>query len=210
MSRNGRGSTHRSARRSRRRRARRSKGCCGGVRRCPSRRPGSWRPSSAAMYPVEEPRLDRLVETLIAHRVQFVVVGGFAVIAHRFVRATEDSDIFVPDDIGNDRRCLAALTDLDGRRERDRAPLEDKLDRGLAVTILSPSGAGAAARWRSRPPPRLPQDARAALEPAAGSRERQVRRGTGPTVKGPRWRRGGRMPGPGACLGSRAAPRALR
>ena len=32
------------------------------------------------------------------------VVGGFAVIANRFVRATEDIDFLVPDDAENDRQ----------------------------------------------------------------------------------------------------------
>ncbi len=81
------------------------------------------------MSQTAEPELDRLVETLIAHRVQFVVIGGFAVVAHRFVRATDDSDVLVPNDADNDRRTIAALTALDGVRERDKAPV---LERHLA------------------------------------------------------------------------------
>jgi len=79
-----------------------------------------------------EPQLDRLVETLIAHRVQFVVIGGFAVVAHRFVRATNDSDVLVPDDTDNDRRAIAALSALGGLRERDKAPLREQHLAGAA------------------------------------------------------------------------------
>ena len=71
------------------------------------------------MSPAVEPQLDRLVSSLIAHRVEFVVIGGFAVVAHRFVRATNDSDLLVPDDIENDRRCLAALSALSAVRDSD-------------------------------------------------------------------------------------------
>lgn len=49
-----------------------------------------------------------------------MVIGGFAVIAHRHVRATEDSDLLIPDDAENDRRVLAALRALHARR-RDGA-----------------------------------------------------------------------------------------
>jgi hypothetical protein len=62
---------------------------------------------------------------MVTQGAQFVLVGGFAVIANRFVRATEDVDFLVPDDAENDRRVLAALTELDGVRLRDGAPLEE-------------------------------------------------------------------------------------
>lgn len=57
---------------------------------------------------------------------RFVVVGGFAVIANRYVRATEDIDFLVPDDADNDRRVLMALRALDGVRYRDSEPLRDE------------------------------------------------------------------------------------
>ena len=65
---------------------------------------------------------------MVAAEVRFVVVGGFAVIANKFVRATEDIDFLVPDDDENDRRVIAALTALHGVRLRDDARLvEDHL-----------------------------------------------------------------------------------
>jgi hypothetical protein len=39
---------------------------------------------------VHEPELDVAVAAMVAEGARFVVIGGFAVIANRFVRATED------------------------------------------------------------------------------------------------------------------------
>ena len=73
-----------------------------------------------------DPELDVAVAAMIAEDARFVIIGGFAVIANRFVRATEDIDFLVPDDVDNDRRVLAALVKLDAVRLRDDAPLVDE------------------------------------------------------------------------------------
>jgi Nucleotidyl transferase AbiEii toxin, Type IV TA system len=73
-----------------------------------------------------DPELDVAVAAMVGKGARFVVVGGFAVIANRFVRATEDIDFLVPDDADNDQRILAALRGLDGVRFRDTAPLRDE------------------------------------------------------------------------------------
>jgi hypothetical protein len=70
-----------------------------------------------------DPELDVAVGAMVAESARFVVIGGFAVIANRFVRATEDIDLLVPDDTDNDRCVLAALCQLEGVRLRDEAPL---------------------------------------------------------------------------------------
>lgn len=75
---------------------------------------------------VLDPELDSAAAAMVAERTRFVVVGGFAVIANRFVRATEDIDFLVPDSVENDRCVLAALTKLDGVRFRDEAPLREE------------------------------------------------------------------------------------
>jgi hypothetical protein len=75
---------------------------------------------------VLEPELDVAVNAMVAEGARFVVIGGFAVIANRFIRATEDIDFLVPDDDVNDRRVLSALVALDGVRLRDNAPLSDE------------------------------------------------------------------------------------
>lgn len=73
-----------------------------------------------------DPELDVAVAAMVAEDARFVVIGGFSVIANRFVRATEDIDFLVPDDVENDRRVLAALRGLDGLRLRDDEPLREE------------------------------------------------------------------------------------
>jgi hypothetical protein len=72
-----------------------------------------------------DPELDVAGAAMVWEGARFVVVGGFAVIANRFVRATEDIDFLVPDDEENDRRILAALRSLNGTRHRDDIALGD-------------------------------------------------------------------------------------
>lgn len=48
---------------------------------------------------------------------RFVVIGGFAVIANDYVRATEDIDLLIPDDVANDAALDRALVALDARWE---------------------------------------------------------------------------------------------
>jgi hypothetical protein len=73
-----------------------------------------------------DPELDVAVTAMVGAGARFVVIGGFAVIANRFVRATEDIDFLVPDSAENDRRVLAALTKLGGVRLRDEATLREE------------------------------------------------------------------------------------
>ncbi len=73
-----------------------------------------------------DPELDVAVAALVAADARFVVVGGFAVIANRYVRATEDIDILIPDNVENDRRVLTALAQLRGVRFNDGAELSDE------------------------------------------------------------------------------------
>ncbi len=73
-----------------------------------------------------DPQLDVAVAAMIAEDARFVIIGGFAVVANKYVRATEDIDFLAPDDVDNDRRVLAALLKLDAVRFRDDAPLADE------------------------------------------------------------------------------------
>ncbi len=73
-----------------------------------------------------DPELDVAVTAMVSEGARFVVVGGFAVIANRFVRATEDIDFLVPDSAENDRRVLAALLKLGGVRLRDQVSLSEE------------------------------------------------------------------------------------
>jgi hypothetical protein len=69
------------------------------------------------------PDLPRVVAAFNAERARHVVIGGFAVVAHQYVRATEDVDLLVPDEPANDERVVAALARL-GARMRDGRAIE--------------------------------------------------------------------------------------
>lgn len=54
-----------------------------------------------------------LLAVLAAHEVEFVVIGGFSLAAHGYVRATKDIDIVPAPDSANLKRLADALRDLD-------------------------------------------------------------------------------------------------
>lgn len=68
-----------------------------------------------------DPDLQAVTAALLAAHAQFVVIGGFAVIANDYVRATEDVDVLVPDDGANDTALDEALLAL-GARWIDGSP----------------------------------------------------------------------------------------
>lgn len=57
---------------------------------------------------------DLLLRALVAHEVEFVVIGGLAVVAHGYVRGTKDVDVFIAPSSDNRRRLHAALVSLGG------------------------------------------------------------------------------------------------
>jgi hypothetical protein len=50
---------------------------------------------------------------------EYVVIGGFSVIFHGYVRATKVSDLLVPDGPGADEAIFRFLQRIDGKRLRD-------------------------------------------------------------------------------------------
>ncbi len=58
------------------------------------------------------PELESLLERLIRHDVEFVIVGGFAALAHGVSLMTEDIDICCPFAEGNLRKLEQAVADL--------------------------------------------------------------------------------------------------
>lgn len=58
-----------------------------------------------------------LVETLAQHGIDYIVIGGIAVGAHGYQRATNDLDIVPGPDPENLRRLATALKELDARIE---------------------------------------------------------------------------------------------
>lgn len=77
------------------------------------------------------PDLSGVVADATAAGLEHVVIGGFSVIFHGYVRATKDSDLLVPDGPDADAAVMRFLRRVDGRRSRD-----DK-----ALTLEEVSGA---------------------------------------------------------------------
>lgn len=93
---------------------------------------------SGAAGELAQLRPAQLLAVLRGHAVEFVVIGGFALAPHGYVRATKDLDI-VPSSAGaNLDRLASALRDLDAKvdlgdidsRELGLAPDEDGLRAG--------------------------------------------------------------------------------
>lgn len=61
------------------------------------------------------PDLAAIAAAFHAHSAHNVVIGGFAVIANRHVRATEDVDLLIPEDPANHDRVFRALETLGAR-----------------------------------------------------------------------------------------------
>ena len=90
------------------------------------------------------PDLDGVVADANAVGLDYVVIGGFSVIANGYLRATDDSDLLVPDGAPSDRRgCRGINAEVGGEqagvaglrsivgfkrlagRSRDRTDLEE-------------------------------------------------------------------------------------
>ncbi len=65
------------------------------------------------------PDLDGVVADADAVGLNYVVIGGFAVIYHGHIRATKDSDLLVPDGPETDAAVLRFLQRVGGKRLRD-------------------------------------------------------------------------------------------
>ena len=57
---------------------------------------------------------ERVVASLNKHKVEFMVIGGWAVVYHGYVRETEDLDIFIRRSQENAQRAVAALAAVGG------------------------------------------------------------------------------------------------
>ena len=68
-------------------------------------------PTDSLGRPLANPR--PMLRVLVDHDVDFLVVGGLAVIVHGYVRVTVDVDILPSPDQANMRRLAAALKELD-------------------------------------------------------------------------------------------------
>ena len=131
------------------------------MRTCASSR---WRHvSPLAEWP--ELRLRSLLQALVSHGVDFVIVGGIAVIAHGSARITRDLDICYATDQANLDVLGAALLELrarlrgvtedvpfvpDGRSLRQTTILTLETDHGWIDLLAAPPGAPPYAQLRER------------------------------------------------------------
>ena len=70
---------------------------------------------------MEKHSLELIVSSLNRHKVQYLVAGGLAVVAHGYVRFTADIDMILAMDGPNLKKAVAALTGLD---YKPRAPVD--------------------------------------------------------------------------------------
>lgn len=84
--------------------------------------------------------VDRIVEVFGRHNVDFVVIGGIAVLAHGHPRTTFDLDFVAALDADNAERLAAALRDLDARVRGVDADL-------LEVDPTDPAQLASGANW---------------------------------------------------------------
>jgi hypothetical protein len=93
-------------------------------------------------------RPEPLISVLVSHKVDFVVVGGYAVAAHGFPRATKDVDICPDPAEDNLERLAAALSELEAtligldefEGEFDLEPGLDGLKLGGNWTLMTKHG----------------------------------------------------------------------
>jgi len=77
--------------------------------------------------------VDRLLETLNRHQVEFLVVGGFSAIAHGATRPTVDFDCLAERSPANLDRLAHALRELNARLRVEG--LSDEESRALPVVV---------------------------------------------------------------------------
>ena len=58
-----------------------------------------------------------LCKSFNAHHVEYLLVGGQAVIAHGYPRLTKDMDLWVRPEVDNGRRVLSALVQFGSRKQ---------------------------------------------------------------------------------------------
>lgn len=75
---------------------------------------------------------DRVIAALIKHDVDFMIIGGIAVIYHGHVRDTKDMDLFVRPTSENARRTVAALEEA-GLGCSELTPEVFTADNGISI-----------------------------------------------------------------------------
>lgn len=76
--------------------------------------------------------LTSIVEILDRHQIPYSLIGGHAVIAHGYVRTTEDVDVLIGRDGDCETQLLAALTELEAQW------ISDEIDPATGIEKLFP------------------------------------------------------------------------
>jgi hypothetical protein len=104
---------------------------------------GNW--DEAELVPPQQLDADAILRTLLDHEVEFVVIGGLAVAAHGFPRATKAIEIVPAPTPENRRRLYEALRGLDAE------PLEIGDFRADEVPVpFAPEGLEEGGNWALR------------------------------------------------------------
>lgn len=98
------------------------------------------------------PDLDGVVADANAVGLQYVVIGGFSVIANGYLRATKDSDLLVPDGIETDEAIMRFLDRAEATRLYDAKALTHE-DVAAAHHLRVNSRHGIVDILRGGPPP---------------------------------------------------------
>jgi hypothetical protein len=115
---------------------------------------GNW--DESARVPPQQLDADTILRTLLSHDVEFVVIGGLAVSAHGFPRATKDVDVVPAPEHENLRRLFRALSELaaepleigDFRLEELPVPFApDGLDEGGNWALRTSAGRVDVLQW---------------------------------------------------------------
>jgi hypothetical protein len=94
---------------------------------------------------IEELEADALLRRLLEHKVEFVVIGGLAVAAHGYVRATKDIDIVPEPGRPNLERLFEALRGVEAR------PIETGEFRTEELPVqFDPDGLARGGNWALR------------------------------------------------------------
>lgn len=75
---------------------------------------------------------DRIVAALNKHKVDFMIIGGFAVVYHGHVRNTKDLDIFIRRTEENAKRAVTALEEV-GFGSPEMTPEVFTADNGISL-----------------------------------------------------------------------------
>ncbi len=106
------------------------------------------RDAEAGASDIRPLRPEPLIAVLVANEVDFIVIGGYAVAAHGFARATKDIDICPSSGDDNLQRLAAALSELEAKPigldefegEFDLEPDLDGLKMGGNWTLMTNHG----------------------------------------------------------------------